>query len=88
MGDTNVTYFYCNRSGFFSSEGSAIRSLKTQGTSKIDAHCTAGILLRLLERGKVDIEVIKTHYGHSPDLGHICNPSQDKLAIAGLIPRS
>lgn len=85
VGDINVTYFYCNRSGFFSSESSGMRSLKTQGTSKIDAHCTAGILLRLLEGGKVDIEVIKTHYGHAPDLGHIRIPSQDRLAIAGLI---
>ena len=36
-----ITYYYCNRSGHFKSKGTGQRHVKTQGTSKINSHCTA-----------------------------------------------
>ena len=34
-GENRVSYYYCNRSGFPTSKGSGVRSLKSQGSSKI-----------------------------------------------------
>lgn len=83
--NTKVTYFYCNRSGFFASESTDTRSIKKQGTSKIDSYCTAAIQCEHLEGGKIKIMVNKTHYGHQCSLGHIRIPQSDRLAIAGLL---
>ena len=45
-GETTMTYYYCNRSGvFFQSKGAGKRHLKSQGSSKIDAHCTAALIV-------------------------------------------
>ena len=37
------TYYYCNRSGTFTSRSTGVRHLKTQGTSKINSYCTAAM---------------------------------------------
>ena len=82
---TKVTYLYCNRSGYFSSQSKDIRSIKKQGSSKIDSYCTAGMECEHLENGKIKVTFNKTHYGHECSLGHIRIPQQDRLAIAGLL---
>ena len=77
-----VTYLYCNRSGYFSSQSKDIRSIKKQGSSKIDSYCTAGMECEHLENGKIKVTFNKTHYGHECSLQI---PQQDRLAITGLV---
>lgn len=85
---TKTTYFYCNRSGFYSQKGKGNRRLKTQGSCKIDGHCTSTVILT--ERTKIDdaqdlefqADVCKTHYGHDRQLGHIRIAKEDRILIA------
>jgi len=59
-----------------------MRSLKSQGSSKIDGYCTAGFYCKYLENGRIEVEVVKTHYGHQCTVGHIRIPTVDRLYIA------
>lgn len=82
-GPTKINYFYCNRSGYFKSESKGVRLLKSQGTSKLDAYCTAGIQVYHLNGGKIKVLVNKSHYGHTCSLGHIPLPQHVRNDIAG-----
>ena len=82
-GYTKTTYFYCNRSGYFKSKSKGKRILKTQGSSKLNAYCTAGIQLYHLTNHKLKAIVSKTHYGHTCSLGHIPLPQDIRHGIAG-----
>ena len=64
-------YFYCNRSGLFKSNSTGQRTIKSQGSSKINSHCTAGIQVQVLGTGDLNVTVVKTHYGHTQSLGHL-----------------
>ena len=79
---TNTTYFYCNRTGNYSSKGKGTRRLKSQGSSKIGGYCTS--TLKLTERvdcSELELDVIKTHYGHQMELGHLRISKTDKMLI-------
>jgi len=79
---TNTTYYYCNRTGSYSSKGKGTRTLKSQGSCKIGGHCTSTI--KLIEKvgcNEVEMNICKTHYGHKVELGHIPIPKADKLLI-------
>ncbi len=78
-----MDYFYCSRSGFFREQGKGLRALKTQGSSKIDSHCTASIKLTHIYKGKVQVTICKSDYGHDLSLGHIRLTREARLAIAG-----
>lgn len=68
--DGIVVYYYCNRSGFFTSKGSGIRHLKSTGTSRIIAHCTAAIIVTKKRNDQsISVYMCKTHYGHQCSLG-------------------
>ena len=77
-----VEYYYCNRSGVYKSESNGLRSLKTQGSSKMNAYCTAGFHVSFLESSKVKITYMKTHYGHSCSLGYLPIPKDIRQQIA------
>jgi hypothetical protein len=84
--DNTITYFQCNRSGTFHPKGSGKRRLKSQGTSKINSHCTAAITLTVNHSlQSVSAEVCHTHYAHDTRLGHIRLSEGDRLKIAGKI---
>ena len=78
------TYYYCNRSGHFKSKATGQRHVKTQGTSKINSHCTASLTV-YREKGSegIKVKVHKTHYRHKPSLGHLRLLDSDRIAIAG-----
>ena len=82
-GNTKTTYFYCNRSGYFKNKGKGVRMLKTQGTLKLNTHCTAGIQVYYLEGGKISAVVTKFHYGHTCSLGNIPLPQHVRNEMAG-----
>ena len=75
-------YYYCNRSGNFKSRSSGKRHLKSQGTSKIDTYCTAGLIVNINTDGTMDAKIHKSHYGHNASLGHLRIPESDRKAIA------
>ena len=78
--DVGTIYYYCNRSGHFKSKGTGQRHIKSQGTSKINAHCTAALIVT-----KNKVNQVLVHYGHKTALGHLRIPNTDRLAIAGQI---
>lgn len=79
-----TTYYYCNRNGYYKSRGTGRRHLKNQGTSKINAHCTAALKVQCTGMD-CHLTVYKTHYAHKSSLGHLRIPESDRLAIAGKI---
>ena len=80
--DKELVYYYCNRSGFFSSESSGVRGQKSLGTSKLNSYCTASIVVHKYQNGSICAEVCSTHYGHSFILGHLRLPQSTRVEIA------
>ena len=84
-GENEVSYYYCNRSGFPTSKGSGVRSLKSQGSSKIGAHCTSTIIATQTKNCRISAEICRTHYRHTNTLGHLRLPAVKRTEIAGQI---
>lgn len=60
-----ITYFDCHRSGFYIAKGKGSRSLKTQGSVKINSFCPSRIKLKCFKHdGKCIIYFSNTHVGH------------------------
>ena len=88
VADGSKTYYYCNRSGHFRNQGIGKRHSKTQGTSKINGHCTASLTVSKAEGGTfITVEAHTTHYGHEASLGHLRLPLSERAAIAGQLAR-
>ena len=66
-------YYYCNRSGFFTCKNQDKRSTNSRGSDKLDAYCTALIVVthdvRTLSTEPIAVTICKTHYGHQCSLG-------------------
>ena len=78
-----ISYYNCNRSGKYLAKGTGKRRLKSQGSSKMDAHCTSTIqLIENSDTGLYQVNFCKTHYGHEMQLGHIRISNDDKRIIA------
>lgn len=83
--------FICHRSGKYISESKGFRHLKTQGTNKIGALCPANIKLQINKsNGTCKAFIIKTHVGHSCEIGHLSlTPTERKqlaIQIASKVP--
>ena len=81
---SKITYYYCNRSGFFKNKGKGVRYSKTQGSDKLDAYCTASITVtEQIHRSsnQIIVDICKTHYGHSCLLGHTRIQSSNREAM-------
>ena len=76
-----IYYYYCNRTGKFTSKGHGKRSLKQQGTSKIGGHCTAYIRVKEFESGEVEAEMCD-HHIHEKKLVHLPLSDSVKKMIA------
>ena len=77
--EKRLTYYYCNRSGYFSPSGRNVRALKSQGTAKLDSYCTAAIILTKGDVGThYKANVYSTHHG----LGYLRLQRKDKYTIA------
>ena len=49
-----------------------MRSIKSQGTAKINAYCTAAMVVSQKEHKQdLQVNVCTSHYGHSISMGHI-----------------
>lgn len=62
--------FYCNKSGNYRCSVKEVdrkRRLKTQGSVKMNANCTASIVATEYKNGIIHVRYYKTHYGHEVD---------------------
>ncbi|KAK5648053.1 hypothetical protein RI129_002945 [Pyrocoelia pectoralis] len=67
--------YICHRSGFYISESQNKRHLKTQGSRKIEGFCQSAM----------KVTYIKTHVGHTIDLGHLNLTAGERKEIAAKI---
>ena len=74
-------YYYCNRTGNYSSRGEGKRGLKIQGTSKLGMHCTAYIRAKKYSSGEVSVEMCGQHI-HETQLAHLHLPDSTRQMIA------
>ncbi|XP_054257441.1 uncharacterized protein LOC128985204 [Macrosteles quadrilineatus] len=82
-----VTYYQCHRSGNYrthlSSECQRKRSMKIQGTKKINSYCPAKMKATTsMINGSVEVEFCKTHVGHQALLAHLSIPDDERQTIA------
>ena len=83
--DKHITYYYCNRSGYYTNKSRGKHQTKLQGTSKLNAYCTAAIVVTQATKGDKHImqaHIYKTHYGHHSSLGHLRLQKCQREAIA------
>ena len=86
--DKETIYFYCSRSGFFVSETTGARSLKSQGSNKINAHCTATLTVTSDKHMElIRVELCDTHYDHDKQLGHLQISQSKRVEIAGQLSK-
>ena len=57
--------------------------IKSQVSVKINAHCTATMVVTTQENNLIQVRVCHTHYGHSKSLGHLNLTTKDRQQIAG-----
>ena len=81
--DKTTTYYYCNRSGYFTSSGKQKRHLKSQGSCKVNSYCTASIIVRTTPEKGIKVQYYPTHYGHATSLGHLRLSEKERVTIAG-----
>ena len=63
-----------------------MRSIKSQGTAKINASCTAAMVVTQKEQKQdLQVNVCTSHYGHSISMGHIRLKEEDRYLIAAKI---
>ena len=60
----------------------ALEHLKSLISCKIDAFCTAGIVVQKYLDGSVSATICDTHYGHAKNLGHLRVPQSVRTSIA------
>ena len=78
--EKSITYYYCNRSGYFNPAGHNVRALKSQGTAKLLT--TAIILTHSNKDPYLQASICSTHHGHSVSVGHLRLQTQDRYNIA------
>ena len=74
-------YYYCNRSGKYSSRGKEVRELKIQGSSKIGTHCLAYIRAKKDQDGQIEVEICNYHT-HGQQLAHLPLPLSTRETVA------
>ena len=74
-------YYYCNRSGKYSSRGKGVRELKIQGSSKMGTHCPAYIRAKKDQDGQIEVELCNYHT-HEQQLAHLPLPLSTRETVA------
>ena len=79
-----TSWFYCNRTGHYSTRGEGKRSLKSQGSSKIGCSCPAFITARTDGvTGEVEVEYCLHHVGHRREIAYTQISAEMRSTIAG-----
>lgn len=81
VNDVKITYYYCNRSGYFQPKGDGKRALKVNGSTKIDCVCPAKIKKIEKEDG-IEVQYLDTHLGHEDTRkSHLYEDEKEKIAL-------
>ena len=81
-------WFYCNRSGDTRKRGAGKRSMKIQGSSKMNEHCSAFMKVMQDNTTKtVEVQHSLTHIGHNMKFGHLRMSEELRTSIAGKLAR-
>lgn len=84
-----TSWFYCNRTGEFSSRGTGKRSLKSQGSSKTGCSCPAFITTRTDGvTGEVLAEYCLQHVGRKREIAFNRISSEMRSRIAGKLAQT
>ena len=82
-GDNEHWYYYCNRSGEYTPQGTGMRSVKSQGTSKVSGYCSAHMkVVKDLKAKSILVYYTSTHHNHQTHLGHLRMTNATRMKIA------
>ena len=79
-----IFYYYCNRSGVYTTKGKGLKRLKSQGSSKIGCICPAKMWVKVTNE-KVNVHFFKKHEKHEMDVEHLRLLESERSAIAGIV---
>lgn len=90
---TRTVNLKCEKKLFYACHRSQYRSIavaaqevkrfgKSQGTCKIEGHCTAALVFKIKDE-LVTVKYTKTHFGHEKELKHLPIPKLDKEPLIG-----
>lgn len=65
------TYYKCHRNGYYNSNITGQRHIKTQGSNKINGFYPASMNIIMSETKQCTVTFIETHMGHQTDLGNL-----------------
>lgn len=80
-GVRKLTYS-CFRDGSFKTRGVGARQEKILGSNKINGCCPSKIVARFLPTGRVNVDYVKTHVGHTNDLGRMKLSKNEREEVA------
>lgn len=82
-----VMYYYrCHRNGYHKSKSKNIRNIKRLGSSKINGYCPSKITATICNKtGRVTVDYIPTHVGHTMDLRRIPLKKAERDILAAKI---
>ena len=84
-----TSWFYCNRTGNYSTRGEGKCSLRSQGTSKIGCFCPAFITARTYcVTGEVKVEYCLHNVGHRREIAYTQISAKMRSTIAGKLTRN
>eukprot|EP00794_Sanderia_malayensis_P017246 gene17246-18967_t len=83
-----TSYYYCNRTGNVKTTGNGKRSMKIQGSSKMNRTCSAFMKAKQEKESKqVYVEYCVKHVGHESKLGHLRISDDLRKKIAGKLAK-
>ena len=77
-------YFNCHRDGFFKPITSRKKSLKKQGSNKIDSSCSSEMIYTENRKGEIVVYYVSTHFGHDTLNTERCNSTREEGEISGM----
>jgi len=77
----DVSYYVCNRSGFYRTKVTGERQRKSKGSVKINKNCTCQIKLTKVTEGEWKSETCGTHYGHQTELDEVGETGRTKTTM-------
>lgn len=76
-------YLNCFRDGYFKTTSKFVKKIKSQGSNKINATCTAQMVVSENPDSSYDVHYTSTHCDHSCNIGRLSLTKEERASIAG-----
>lgn len=76
-------YLNCHRDGYFKTKSKSVRKIKSQGSNKINATCTAQIIVSVNPDGSYEAHYTSNHCDHGCNIGRLSLTKEERASIAG-----